>query len=54
MPCVRGECVIETDALLAPAVLGAVRLLEQPYILAFNRGRLMALRAIRARYEFCA
>lgn len=43
LPCVRGECVIETDASIAGAVLDAVRALEQPYILAFNRGRLMVL-----------
>jgi haloacid dehalogenase-like hydrolase/uncharacterized protein DUF87 len=35
--------VIETDAPLAPAVLDTVRALEQPFILAFNRGRLMVL-----------
>ncbi len=38
-----GECVIETDAAAAPAVLDVVRRTEQPLILAFNRGRLMVL-----------
>lgn len=40
---VRGECVIETDAAVAGEVLKAVHSLEQPYILSFNRGRLMVL-----------
>lgn len=40
---VRGECVIETDAALAVPVLDAIRALEQPHMLAFNRGRLMVL-----------
>ena len=40
---VRGECVIETDAAIAAPVLDAIRALEQPHILAFNRGRLMVL-----------
>jgi hydroxymethylpyrimidine pyrophosphatase-like HAD family hydrolase len=43
LPFVRGECVIETDAAIAHSVLDAVRALEQPHILAFNRGRLMVL-----------
>lgn len=38
-----GESVIETDASFAPAALEALRALEQPLILAFNRGRLMIL-----------
>jgi hydroxymethylpyrimidine pyrophosphatase-like HAD family hydrolase len=38
-----GECVIETDASRATAVLDVIRALEQPQILAFNRGRLMVL-----------
>jgi hydroxymethylpyrimidine pyrophosphatase-like HAD family hydrolase len=38
-----GECVIEADAAAAPVVLDVVRGLEQPLILAFNRGRLMVL-----------
>jgi hydroxymethylpyrimidine pyrophosphatase-like HAD family hydrolase len=43
VPIVRGECVVESDAAAAGAVLDAVRALEQPDILAFNRGRLMVL-----------
>lgn len=43
VPCVRGECVIEAEASAAGAVLDAVRELEQPYILSFNRGRVMVL-----------
>ncbi len=38
-----GECVIEMDAGFAPTVLDVVRGMEQPLILAFNRGRLMVL-----------
>jgi hydroxymethylpyrimidine pyrophosphatase-like HAD family hydrolase len=38
-----GECVIEADASAAPAVLEAIRTLELPLVLAFNRGRLMVL-----------
>jgi hydroxymethylpyrimidine pyrophosphatase-like HAD family hydrolase len=38
-----GEIVIETDAMSAPTVLDALRQLQQPLILAFNRGRLMVL-----------
>ena len=40
---VAGEVVIETDAARAEAVLGAVRQLQLPLILAFNRSRLMVL-----------
>jgi hydroxymethylpyrimidine pyrophosphatase-like HAD family hydrolase len=40
---VAGEVVIETDAASAGAALDAVRQLQQPLILAFNRGRLMVL-----------
>jgi len=38
-----GECVVETHAAFAPAVLDAVRQLELPLMLAFNRARLMVL-----------
>ena len=38
-----GETVLETDASTASSVLGSIRQLEQPLILAFNRGRLMIL-----------
>lgn len=38
-----GESVVEAHALEAPAILDVIRTLEQPLILAFNRGRLMVL-----------
>jgi hydroxymethylpyrimidine pyrophosphatase-like HAD family hydrolase len=38
-----GDSVIETDAARATSVLDVIRSLEQPQILAFNRGRLMVL-----------
>jgi hydroxymethylpyrimidine pyrophosphatase-like HAD family hydrolase len=38
-----GQCVVETDASAAPQVLAAVRDLELPLALLFNRGRLMVL-----------
>jgi hydroxymethylpyrimidine pyrophosphatase-like HAD family hydrolase len=38
-----GETVIEADASAAPAALGAIRQLEQPLALLFNRGRMMIL-----------
>ena len=38
-----GECVVEADASTAPAMLDAVRTLELPLTLLFNRGRLMVL-----------
>ncbi len=38
-----GDSVIETDAARATSVLDVIRALEQPQILAFNRGRLMVL-----------
>ena len=38
-----GDSVIETDASRAASVLDVIRALEQPQILAFNRGRLMIL-----------
>ena len=40
---VEGECLVESDASAAPAMLEAIRATEQPLILAFNRGRLMVL-----------
>ena len=39
----RGECLVETDAGAAGSVLEVLRALQQPYILAFNRQRLMVL-----------
>lgn len=43
VPYVAGECVVEMDAHFAPAALDVIQALEQPLILAFNRGRLMVL-----------
>jgi hydroxymethylpyrimidine pyrophosphatase-like HAD family hydrolase len=43
IPFVAGQCVVETDAQWAWPMLEAIRSLEQPLILAFNRGRLMLL-----------
>jgi hydroxymethylpyrimidine pyrophosphatase-like HAD family hydrolase len=40
---VDGECLVETPADAAPAVLEVVRALELPLVLAFNRSRLMIL-----------
>lgn len=38
-----GQCVVETDASAAPQILAAIRDLELPLALLFNRGRLMVL-----------
>ena len=43
VPFTVGETVVETDANWATTVLDVLRRLEQPLILAFNRGRLMVL-----------
>jgi hydroxymethylpyrimidine pyrophosphatase-like HAD family hydrolase len=43
VPLVVGESVVETDAGSAALALDVLRQLEQPLILAFNRGRLMVL-----------
>jgi hypothetical protein len=40
---VAGQCVIETDAAFAQPILGAIRDLEMPLVLVFNRSRLMVL-----------
>ena len=40
---VVGESVIEAEAATAPAVLAAIRQLELPQVIIFNRGRLMVL-----------
>ncbi|HEY2151805.1 MAG TPA: HAD family hydrolase [Vicinamibacterales bacterium] len=40
---VLGECVVESEAASAPAILDAIRQCEQPLVLTFNRGRLMVL-----------
>lgn len=41
--CAFGECVIEADAGAAPQILDAIRKLELPLMLAFNRSRVMVL-----------
>ncbi|MGA9626521.1 MAG: HAD family hydrolase, partial [Bryobacteraceae bacterium] len=38
-----GQCIVETDAALAPRILAVIRELELPLVLLFNRGRLMVL-----------
>jgi len=38
-----GQCVVETDAVWAPQVLGVIREEELPLVMLFNRGRLMVL-----------
>jgi hydroxymethylpyrimidine pyrophosphatase-like HAD family hydrolase len=38
-----GQCVIEADAQSAPQILDAIRTLSLPYMLMFNRGRMMVL-----------
>ena len=43
VPFAVGETIMETDAGQAATVLDVLRRLEQPLILAFNRGRLMVL-----------
>jgi hydroxymethylpyrimidine pyrophosphatase-like HAD family hydrolase len=41
--CAIGECVIEADASAAPIILDAIRKLELPLTLVFNRSRVMVL-----------
>jgi hydroxymethylpyrimidine pyrophosphatase-like HAD family hydrolase len=43
VPFSAGECVVETEASFAPQILAAIRNLELPLVLLFNRGRLMVL-----------
>src|SRR5215469_11599833 len=43
VPYVAGESVVEMDAQWAGRTLDVIRALEQPLVLAFNRGRLMVL-----------
>jgi len=38
-----GQCLLDADAGEAPRLLEAIRALEQPLVLAFNRGRVMVL-----------
>ena len=40
---VPGQCIVETDAALAPRILTVIRELELPLVLLFNRSRLMVL-----------
>ena len=41
--CAFGDCVIEADAAAAPKILEAIRKLELPLMLVFNRSRVMVL-----------
>jgi hydroxymethylpyrimidine pyrophosphatase-like HAD family hydrolase len=43
LPFLAGQCLVECDADLAPAVLELVRELELPLVIHFNRGRMMVL-----------
>ncbi len=43
IPFQAGECLIEADASAAPRILEAIRELELPLVLLFNRSRLMAI-----------
>lgn len=43
VPFAAGDSVVETDATWAGTILEVIRSLEEPLILAFNRGRLMIL-----------
>lgn len=43
VPITTGHSVIESEARFAPVILEAIRKLELPYVILFNRGRLMAL-----------
>ena len=43
VPFTLGETLVEMAATFAPTALEAVRMLEHPLVLAFNRGRLMLL-----------
>ena len=38
-----GQCIVEADASAAPAILAAIRELQLPLVILFNRGRLMVL-----------
>jgi hydroxymethylpyrimidine pyrophosphatase-like HAD family hydrolase len=43
IPLDAGQCLVETDAHFAPQMLDAIRELELPIVLVFNRSRMMAL-----------
>jgi len=38
-----GQCIVEAEASAAPAILAAIRELQLPLVILFNRGRLMVL-----------
>ena len=38
-----GQCIVEADASAAPVILAAIRELQLPLVILFNRGRLMVL-----------
>lgn len=38
-----GQCIVEADAATAPQILAAIRKLELPLVMLFNRSRLMVL-----------
>ena len=38
-----GQCIVEAEASAAPAILAAIRELQLPLVIQFNRGRLMVL-----------
>src|SRR6267142_606141 len=38
-----GQCIVEADASVAPAILATIRELQLPLVILFNRGRLMVL-----------
>jgi len=43
VPFKSGDCIVEADASAAPTVLGAIRELQLPLVILFNRNRLMIL-----------
>lgn len=43
IPCRAGQCLIDTDATHAPQLLDAIRALELPLVLIFNRSRVMVV-----------
>ncbi|NOT29743.1 MAG: HAD hydrolase family protein [Planctomycetes bacterium] len=43
LPFLAGQCLVECEAALAPAVLALIRELELPLVIHFNRGRMMIL-----------
>ena len=43
IPFQAGQCLIDADAADGPRLLAVIRRLELPYVLAFNRGRVMVI-----------